>query len=332
MGNGRSRPLLPSEVIEQALRRDVGAGAELRAVPIEQVMEENTSLNFITDIVVFPGIFTVTHAGHLKLVDAVLSALEEERVPPRDALLVVMPYGSSKHAYFRPPDDSETNDWRLLPDAVFDYRIPMLCAAMATLNRPQRVFVCNDMLGDMGDSGRIMEAYELIRTMASYRWPEARIHCLCGSDSLGHIQHTMVKASSPKRTAVNMGGGQSIFCVSVGDEPTAGRRVGSSRSTDGFAPGQSGEIGRTPSTVETLRVVSAVCHATVEEYCVPNLEQFSTREICESLAHETGAWETQLPAVVANALKEYRDATAAQQRTAKKRTSGKKNKRAGAKK
>ncbi len=329
MGNGRSRQASASDGIEISLRRVTGTDATLRAVPIEQVMAENVSLNYITDIVVFPGIFTVTHLGHLKLVDTVLKSLEAQK-PPRDALLVVMPYSVPKHSYFCPPGESSDPEWRLLPDAVFDHRITMLCAAMATLNRKDRVYVCSDMLGDMGDSGRIMEAYELIRTMASWRWPTAKIHCLCGSDSLDHIQRAMVKATSPKRSTTLLSGGQSIYCVSVGDEPLISRRTAISESADGFAPEQSGEICRSHSTVETLRVVSAACHATVDEFVVPGLEIFSTRDICRSLSQGTTSWELHLPNAIVEALKDYRDAS---QKPLGKKTSGtKKEKRAKSKK
>jgi len=308
MGNGRSRPASASDALEMSLRRAAGANAALRAVPVEQVMEENISLNYITDILVFPGIFTVTHLGHLKLVDTVLKSLEAQK-PPRDALLIVMPYSTPKHSYFCPPDESSDPEWRLLPDAVFDHRIAMLCAAMATLNRKDRVYVCSDMLGDMGDSGRIMEAYELIRTMASWRWPTAKIHCLCGSDSLDYIQRAMARAISPKRSTTLLSGGQSIYCVSVGDEPLTSRRADISESADGFAPGQSGEICRSHSTVETLRVLSAACHATVDEFMVPGLEMFSTRDICRSLSQGTTSWELHLPNGIVEALKDYRDAS-----------------------
>ena len=304
MGNGRSRQLQPQDVIEQSLRQSLAPGVNLRALPIEQVMEEHTSLNYISDIVVVPGVFTVTHSGHLLMIETVLKMLEEMD-PPRDPLCVIMPYGSPKHTYFL-PGDADDPGWRLLPDALFDTRIQMLCAAMTTLRRPERVFVCNDMLGDTSGSASVMDAYELIRTMSAHRWPRAKIHCLCGSDSLEYVQQTFIKAASPKRTAANPKG-QSIFCVDVdGHSVHSSRRQPSPQA--GLAPGQSGEIGRSASTVDTLRVVSAVVQATIEEFEVPGLSKYNTQEICASFSRHDGIWESQLPPVIVTALKECRDA------------------------
>ncbi len=95
--------------------------------------------------------------------------------------------------------------------------------------------------------------------------------------------------------------GQSVCCVDVGEAIS-----GSRGSNTALAPGGSADsIPRSPSTVESLRIASAVRHAKIREFHVPGLGSFHTREICRSFQEDTDLWQTKMPQIVVNALLEY---------------------------